>query len=245
MQPKHLFCITILLITPKVYSQPATTISYKNYAIDRSVKEDSNLIKLLQPYNDSLSRYMNEVIGFCNKALYKKQPESALGNLMADAMKAYAAKAFKTNVDAAFINYGSIRSYLPKGEIKRQTVYDLMPYDNLIVLQKVNGNNLYQLLDLFAFKGGCACSGITMNIKNKKATDVYVNNAPLNDTLAYTIAILDYLANGGDGCTMLKNGAKENKNILYRTALIDYIQMFTNDGKPVTANTETRIVNAD
>ncbi len=245
MPPKRLFYIAILLIAHKLHSQPITTILYKNYAVDQSVKEDSNLIKLLQPYNDSISRYMNEVIGFSNATLYKKQPESALGNLMADAMKAHATKAFKTNADAAFINYGSIRSYLPKGEIKRQTVYDLMPYDNLIVLQKINGNTLHQLLDLFAFKGGCACSGVTMKIKNKRATDIYINDVLLNDTSVYTIAILDYLANGGDGCTMLKNVAKQNKNILYRTALMDYIQMFTNDGKPVTANIENRVVNVD
>ncbi len=245
MQPKRLFLIAAVLLIGKLYSQPINTISYKNYPVDRSVKEDSNLIKLLQPFNDSLSRYMNEVIGFCNKALYKKQPECALGNLMADAMKVYAAKAFKTNVNAAFINFGSIRSYLPKGEITRRTIYDLMPYDNLIVLQQVNGNTLRQLLDLFAFKGGCACSGIRMTIKNKRAADFSVNNAPLNDTSVYTIAVLDYLANGGDGCTMLKNMAKQNRNILYRTALTEYIQTFTNDGKPVTANIENRITNAD
>ena len=245
MQLKRLFCIAALLLVCKLYSQPIITISYKNYSIDRSLKEDSSVTKLLQAYNDSLNNYINEVIGFSNKALYKKQPESALGNLMADAMKVYAVKVFKTDVDAAFINYGSIHSYIPKVDIKRQTVYDLIPYDNLIVLQTINGNMLRQLLDLFAFKGGCACSGVTMKIKNKVATDVYINNVSLNDTSIYIIAILDYLANGGDGCTMLKNGAKQNKNILYRTALTDYIQTFTNEGKPVTANIENRIVNVD
>ncbi len=245
MQPKQLFCIAALLLVCKLYSQPVTIISYKNYSIEGLVKEDSSLSKLLQPYTDSLHNYMNEVIGFSNGVLYKKHPENALGNLMTDAMKVYATKAFNTNVDAAFINYGSIRSYIPKGNITRQTVYDIMPYDNLIVLQKLAGNTLRQLLDLFAFKGGCACSGVTMKIKNKKATDVYINSVLLNDTLTYTIAILDYLANGGDGCTMLKNVTKQNQNILFRTALIDYIQTFTNEGKPVTANIENRITNAD
>lgn len=245
MRPERLFTIAILLFTVKLSSQPITKVAYKNYLIDRSAKEDSNIVNLLQPYTDSVIHYMNEVIGFSNKAFYKKQPESALGNLLADAMKVYAIKAFKTNVDAAFINFGSIRLYIPKGEIKRQTIYDLMPYDNLIVLQTVNGNTLHQLLDLFAFKGGCACSGFTMKIKNQVATDVFINNAPLNDTAMYTISILDYLANGGDGCTMLKNVQKQNRNILYRTALTDYIQTFTNEGKPVTANIENRITNAD
>ncbi len=245
MLPKQLLFITALLFSIITYAQQPVEVLYKNYEINRSNKQDSGLISLLQPYTDSVNKYMNTVIGFCNGGLYKKQPESALGNLMADCMKQYASKAFKTNVDAAFINYGSIRSYLPKGEIKRQNIYDLVPYDNLIVLQKVSGNIVHQLLDVMAYKGGCASSGIVMKIKNRKAVDVVINNASLSDTSIYTIAVFDYLANGGDGCSMLKNIVQQNKTLLYRTALLDYIQSFTNAGKPVSANLENRIVNAD
>ena len=87
---------------------------------------------------------------------------------MADAMLAYATKVYQTKVDAAFINYGGIRSYISKGDIKLLSVYQLAPFDNLIVLQTIDTKTLRQLLDLIAYKGGWPCAGLTMKIKNTK-----------------------------------------------------------------------------
>ena len=33
---------------------------------------------------------------------------------------------------------------------------------------------------------------------------LFINGAPLNESATYTIANNDYVANGGDDCTMLK-----------------------------------------
>ena len=75
---------------------------------------------------------MNTVIGFSTIGLTKKLPESGLGNLIADAMKEMAQKKYATKVDAAFVNYGGIRSYIPKGEITIGKIFEIMPFDNLI-----------------------------------------------------------------------------------------------------------------
>lgn len=243
MLTKTLLFFSLLHLSALVEAQQSVQLLYKDYNINRSLKVDSSLIKMLQPYADSLNKRMNEVIGFSNGVMYKKQPESALGNLMVDCLKIYSERIFQTHVDAAILNYGGIRSYLPKGDIRLQTIYELVPFDNLIVLQKMNGNTLHQLLDLMANKGGWPLAGISMKIKNKTAVDILINDLLLNDTTVYTIAVSDYLANGGDGCSMLKSIAQLSKNYLYRDALIDYIKSFTIAGKPVFANNENRVVN--
>ncbi len=245
MRLKSFLLSLLLLSCTWLCAQAPVEVQYKNYPVSRSAKEDSAIVNMLQPYTDSVDRFINATIAFSNSTLYKKQPESVLGNLMADAMKVYASKMFNVTVDAAFINYGSIRSYLPKGEIKLQMLYDLCPYDNSIVIQKVDGNTLHQLLDLVAYKGGWPCSGIRMKIKYKKAFDMWVNGMPLSDTTVYTIAVSDYLAKGGDGCTMLKGIAQQNKNVLYKEALTDYVKSFTSAGKPLSATLENRIENVE
>ena len=207
-----------------MYAQQPAELHYKNYQVNRSLQTDSAVTNMLQPYTDSLQKQMNTIIGFSNTTWYKKQPESALGNFMTDCLKLYAEKAFQTHVDISVTNIGSIRSYIPKGDIKLQTIYDIIPYDNLVVLQKMNGNTLHQLLDLMAYKGGWPCSGITMKIKNKIAADILINGKDLYPDSIYVLATTDYLANGGDGCSMLKNIAQQNKNYLYRNALIDYVK---------------------
>lgn len=230
-----------ILVTTCCYAQKFTEVIYKNYEVNRALQSDSGMTAILQPYKDSVSRYMNTVIGFSNAAMYKKQPESALGNFMADCLKVFAAKVFKTNVDVAVINYGSLRAHLSKGEITIGAMYELMPYSNQIVIEKVNGTILHQLLDRAAYDGGWPCSGVTMKIKDKEAADIVVNGLPLNDTTTYMLAVTDYLSHGGDGCAMLKNIAQQSKNYLYRDALIDYVKTFTSAGKPVSASLENRV----
>ena len=88
-----------------VCNAQTTTIEFSNYRIEHTSKPDSGLLKLLMPYTDSVHKSMNAVIGFSVNGMVKKQPESVLGNFMADCMKLMAEKKFDQKVDIAFINY--------------------------------------------------------------------------------------------------------------------------------------------
>ncbi len=242
MQARFLYVSLSLFLAACASVQKPAELRFKDYQVNRSLPRDSNLLRMIAPYADSMHQQMNEVIGFSTNTWYKKQPESALGNFLADAMITNAAKAFHKKIDAAIINYGGIRSYLAKGDIRLEHIYDIMPFDNAIVLQTVKGNILQQLLDRAAYEGGWPVAGITMKIRNKTAFDVRINGEPLNESADYTIAVSDFLANGGDQCTMLKTIARENINYLYRDALIDYVKDFTRKGKAVSASIENRVI---
>lgn len=234
-------CACVPVLSAFSQAQKFTEVTYKNYEINRSVQKDSSMATMLQPYRDSMLRYINIVIGFSTSNLYKKQPECGLGNFMADCLKWAVALDFKEKVDVAVINFGSLHSHISKGDITIQSMYDLMPYNNQLVLLKVNGNLLHQLLDRAAYDGGWPCAGIEMKIKNREATDIIINGSPLNDTAMYSLATTDYLAGGGDGCSMLKKVFRQNTIYSYRDALIDYVIFLTRAGKPVSATLENRV----
>jgi len=218
------------------------TIDFKNYRIHQQIKGDSDFIQMLLPYLDSIQRYKNKVIGFSMSKLVKYQPESGLGNFMADAMLRMAEKKGNKKVDAAVINYGGIRSWLPKGEITIATVYQLVPFENTIVLAEMTGQLLQALLDRAAASGGWPMAGISCSIKDNKAMNVLIKNHPIAPDTTYWIATSDYLAKGGDGCSMLKNNAFQNLGYLYRDALIEYIISITQEGRPISSNIEKRVV---
>ena len=228
-----------------VCNAQTTTIEFSNYRIEHTSKPDSGLLKLLKPYTDSVHKSMNTVIGFSINGLIKKQPESNLGNFMADCMKLMAEKKFEQKVDIAFINYGGIRSYIPKGEISVGKMYELMPFDNLIVLQKLSGKILQQFLDKMAGRDGWPVSGLTMSIKDKKAIHVLIDHKPLDENATYMVANSDYIANGGDDCEMLRGIPQINKAYLYRDALIEYIISMSKQGKTIDSKTDNRIVYAN
>ena len=237
----YIFFFFLIFFFSKNIAQDVT-VEFKNYRIVSQLKQDSNIIQWLSPYADSMHRSMNKVIGFSVSTLINKQPESSLGNFMAECMKAMAEKKFNQKIDEAFINFGGIRSYISKGDVTVGKVYELMPFDNLIVLQKVKGTVLKSFLDKTAASGGWPLSGITMRINNRKATNIFINEKLLKEDADYIIANTDYVANGGDDCAMLKNIPKQNIGYLLRDALIEYILMLTQQSKPIEAKMDNRIV---
>jgi 2',3'-cyclic-nucleotide 2'-phosphodiesterase (5'-nucleotidase family) len=222
----------------------ASTVNYIDYSVQQK-HPDSSIISFLKPYTDSVNNSMNVVIATLAHDIDKKQPEGTLGNLMADGMKIMAEKNYKMPVDAAFINFGGVRlTFLKAGTITRGKVFELMPFDNIIILQKLKGDVLQQFLDHVADRGGWPSAGITMQIKEKKAVNVMINHQPIDLNKTYTIANSDYIANGGDNCEMLMKIPQINKGFLLRDALIDYFSSFTKEGKVISVQLQNRVTNA-
>ncbi len=218
---------------------------YKDYPINATLPRDSALLGLLKPYSDSVNANMNEVVGIAEVTLSKSQPDGTLGRFMADAMFYAAKKHWGVPIDAAFVNSGGVRiSQLPKGPVTSGKIFELMPFDNLLILQQLPGVVLQQFLDLTAQKGGWPVAGITMQIKNGQAINVLVGGAPLDKNKIYTIANSDYVANGGDDAEMLKSIPQQNSGYLMRQAIFDYIDALKLEGKNISVTNENRITNA-
>jgi 2',3'-cyclic-nucleotide 2'-phosphodiesterase (5'-nucleotidase family) len=207
---------------------------------------------MLQPYSSTVNKTMNDVVGVAEKSLDKKQPEGPLGNFMADVFLEMAREKYNTNVDAAFVNFGGIRlTQLPAGDVTTGKIFELMPFDNLLILQKIKGDVLQQLLNLAAAKGGWPVAGITMQIKElpgaqagKKAVNVMIGGKPLDTEKIYTVANSDFIANGGDNADMLRNIPQIANGYLMRDAILDYLKKLKSQGKKISANTENRVTNA-
>ena len=238
------FIFLLLIITSCNTGYRSTQVEYKDYRVVEPVTVDSSLVSLLQPYTDSVNKSMNDVIGVSDKSLDKALPECTLGNIMADALLVKSREKFHTNVDAAFMNYGGIRlTQITPGPVTKRKVYELMPFDNIVIVQKVNGEVLQQFLDHIAKRGGWPVSGMKFRIKNQKAVDIMIQEKPLDRTAMYSIVNSDYVANGGDECIMLKNIPQQNIGYLVRDALMEYFASFKANGKNITANLENRVVN--
>lgn len=189
---------------------------------------------------------MDGVIGYADVNMERKLPESELGNFLADAYLHMAKEKFNTDVDAAVMNNGGIRiNQLPKGDVTRGRIFEIMPFDNLLVLQKLKGTVIQEFLDLTAADGGWPVAGITMQIKNGKAVNVIINGKPLNSEKVYTIANSDFVANGGGDADMLKDIPQLSNGYLMRDAIFDYIKYLKGIGKNINAKIENRVTNVE
>lgn len=199
---------------------------YGNYRITPATGKDSSLNAMMTPYRDSVTRSMSQVIGYLPERLEKKAPGGSLGKFMTDALFHAAQTKFGITPDIAVMNYGGIRlNELPAGAITRGRIFELMPFDNLVVIQKVKGDALQQFLDIAAEKGGWPFTGLQMEIQDRKAVHVMIGGQPLDPNKVYTMVNSDYLANGGDNANMLKALPQQNIGYLMRDAFMEYVKV--------------------
>lgn len=218
------------------------SVQYTDYRIKNSGTTDTSFAAFLKPYGDKVHKSMQIVLATAGNTLQKKQPEGTLGNLLADALFESAAEKFDTHIDAAFLNPGSIRlPYIKSGTVTVGNIYEVMPFDNLIALQELEGRVLQSFLDHTALKGGWPVAGLTMKIKDNKATDVKIDGKPLDVNAQYNIVNSDYIVNGGDNCYMLKRIPAKIISYLVRDAFIDYFSKQNAEGKKITTQIEGRV----
>ena len=133
--------------------------------------------------------------------------EAAIGNLIADAMRASA------RADAAIMNGGGIRAgriHAPGMTITRRDILAELPFDNRIVTLEIGGGELRRALEngLSRLPDSAGrfpqVSGLVIDVDpgkppGSRIVSVEVGGAPLDEGKTYRVATNDFLARGGDG----------------------------------------------
>ncbi len=200
--------------------------SEHRYEITELIPSDSSINALILPYKMQLDSLMDVVIGNSDKAITKGKPESTLGNWMTDIMFEQATKRSSKSVDFAIQNYGGIRvPSLAAGPITVREIYEIMPFDNELVIIEAKGLVINRLFERIAKSGGWPISDqVRLMIKDDKIESLYINGQTVDPTKDYRFALPDYIANGGDGSDYLINQNRENLGVRIRDLLIEHLE---------------------
>jgi len=208
--------------------------------------EDSSVLKEIIPYQVKMNVAMSETLAWSLKPIEKGQPESRLGNLVSDlcfeaANRKYVA-ADNHGIDFCVLNNGGLRSSLPEGAITRKNVFELMPFENELVVLTLPGKVVGKVLQYISQKGGVPVSNLRMKLSNSELAHVYIGGSPFEITNEYKILTSDYLANGGDGMDMLKENLKsELINCKVRDAIIESLIARNRNNEKINPETDGRI----
>ncbi len=207
---------------------------------------DSAMNALIIPYKKQLDKKMNVVIGKSAVEMTKGRPESLLSNWNAELYRVLCSQSLKKQVDMSVLNMGGLRAELPKGNITVRNVYQLMPFENELVILWLKGSQIKELFQIFAKEGGQGIAGASFEIKNKKAQNCKIGGKKINDNQLYSIATSDYLAAGNDRMVTLAEAQKRvDTHIMLRDAILEYIVDQTKKGKVLHPKLDKRIINLD
>jgi 2',3'-cyclic-nucleotide 2'-phosphodiesterase (5'-nucleotidase family) len=214
-------------------------IPVKNH-LDKKV--DPAFSDMIDTYSAAVRQKMDEVIGYCPKAIRKGSPESPLGNLTGDALVWMAEEFHGIKADLGLYNSGGIRAEISAGDLTVGDVYSVYPFDNVLSIAKLKGKDLKKLFDYVASSGGLPISkSVKMVISGSKVKSVTLNGKPIDDNQTYTIATIDYLMNLGR--YGLENATDRNDaSEIIRDYFVAYFRdLADNNNGKITSSTDGRI----
>jgi 5'-nucleotidase/UDP-sugar diphosphatase len=216
---------------------------------------DPAILALLQPYIDASDESLKEVVmqttdEFVYGNRISRYQETAAGDLVADAF-VWFCDSIGYTPDFAITNGGGIRAALPKGDVTREAILTMLPFDNFVFVENIPGSKVKELFNFIGTlnQGAGGFPQVSDAVKytitydtagtNGVVSDVLINGAPIDDNKMYKVATNDYMAGGGDGYTPLVTKDSFNSSMLLSSVVIDYVA--ANFKGPVTPKTYGRI----
>lgn len=224
-------------LAPQWVQQETTTL-----AVDSLIEADASMQANIKPYKEQLAVSLDSIVGYAARELQKETVESALGNFVADLIQEAAQDSLDTAVDMGVVTIGGLRMPLPQGAIRLGDVYEVMPFENLILVLRLTGAEVQELFEFAAERKIVAISNSKMVVQNGKPVSILIDGEPLDLSRRYTVATSDYLASGGDNMEVFKNAERlKNTEILLRSAILHKVSVLHQQGKQVEAGIEGRI----
>jgi 5'-nucleotidase len=210
--------------------------------------KDPEQTKLLAEYQAKAAPLANRVVGLLSVPLTKEDTptgETTLGDIIADSQLVATATEREGRAVMAFMNPGGIRTDLARREDGKVTYADLFaiqPFSNALVTIDLTGAQIKTMLEqqwinqpkpriLQVSKGFTYTWDNARPVGDRILTDsIKLNGKPLSADATYRVTVNNFLADGGDGFSVLKEG----KNPLFGPFDIDVFAAYFAGNSPIS-----------
>ncbi|MBT8314268.1 MAG: 5'-nucleotidase C-terminal domain-containing protein [Maribacter sp.] len=208
-------------------------IEGKQISLDSTYSKKATIEGYVLPYRTRINTILDSALAYAPKAITKTDGEfnTSAGNLMADIVLSEASPIFKSRtgkeIDFVLLNHGGIRSIISEGKVSARNAFEVMPFENNIVIVEVKGSDVQEMISFLIASGRAhPIAGMQIVIdKNRKLRSAKIKGKPINAESTYFVATSDYLVSGGDNMGFFKNNtAISDTDYLIRNAMIDYFK---------------------
>ena len=208
--------------------------------IPDSLAPDPAVAAIVNEATARVAGLVNRPIATIATNLLREENQYALGNLIADAMRA-AGKG-----DVAVMNTGGIRANLRAGPASYGALFEVQPFSNALYRLTVSGRAMREYLEkLVARRINVHLSGVVVRYDSTRAAPRITsarltNGRELKDDATYVIVLNDFLATGGDGLGLAS--VAQRTEILPMTDLDAFAEYLRAQPQPVRASGAPRVI---
>ncbi|WP_052947829.1 5'-nucleotidase C-terminal domain-containing protein [Aneurinibacillus tyrosinisolvens] len=175
------------------------------YVNQKDTAPDPTVSNILEKYKNRVAPIINEVVGEAAFSLTGgygvKGPvgDNALGNLIADGMKA------AMNSDFALMNGGGIRQGLDAGPITWGDLFNIQPFNNVLTKLEIKGADLRTILNAQLSKQygpdySVAGFKYTYDEATQKVVNIFLpDGSKIDENATYTVTVNNFMATSTGG----------------------------------------------
>ena len=192
------------------------------YADD--IPADSSMTRLLAPYLRAAAAMGRALVATLAEPLSSSSTgDRRLGTLIAESARLLG------RADFGMHNPGGVRIDLPSGDISYAQLHRVMPFDNAVVRLTITGRQLGELVE----RTGPRYYYANLLIEYRPDADAprfgrasltFPDGTRVLGDRVYTLAANDFLADGGDGLTMLSELPREAIGVTVLDAVADHLR---------------------
>lgn len=210
-------------------------------------EKDAATDSLISTYRAALDKEMNEILAYSAHAMSRGTPEGLLNNFVADLCFDIGQHLYKPDdghpIDFCLLNYGGLRASLPKGPVTLANVFELMPFENEMVVITLDTERTLALFDYLAEATvGMPVSNIEIKIDDRQVKEISIAGEAFDPSRKYKVLTSDYLAGGGDNMNFfLEPVKKQYLGLRIRDAIIKHLRDRHEQGKMIESRLDGRI----
>lgn len=206
----------------------------------RRARDDAAIAAKVDAYAGQAAPIAQRPVGRITASFTRAgSPDTAAGRLIADAQLAATRDPARGGAQVAFMNPGGIRSDLecagtPPCTVTFGQAFTMQPFGNTLTVMTLRGEAIRRLLESQQRKPGAdplflqPSSGLTYTWRTDGAAgehvaDLRLDGAPVDPAAEYRVTVNSFLAEGGDGFAVLREGTQRAGGSPDIDALVDYL----------------------
>ena len=211
--------------------------------MDSTLAADPAIEQYVAPYRQRLQQMMATVIGHAAEDLYRARPDGPLNRFISEAMLEQVKNYTTDTVQVAVTNIGGIRANISAGPIRLGKIYEVLPFENELVVVVLTGEQLLQLAREIAEVGGECIAGMTLFVRDGELIRAVLDTGHIHPQQSYRVVTTDYLsAPGRQRLGTLSRGKRIFLGVKHRQAIIDAIRERQQRGEPIRDPAKKRVI---
>jgi 5'-nucleotidase len=240
--------LTDIDLTLSKWSKDVVEVSANNQIVTQNVFKAMDITALIGRYNEIAAPLRDRPIGRISADITRTPDDSgenAAGNLIADAQHAATSSPETGAAVAAFMNPGGVRSDFTfaqsgsegDGVVTYGEAFTVQPFGNSLVTMTLTGTQILEMLQSqwcgqtaprillpsstvhYTWSQGAVANACTTN----PVTNLTIGGTPVDPAASYRITVNSFLADGGDGFAVLRQGTDRLGGAVDTDALEAYI----------------------